>query len=133
MTHHSASQLEENYVLVYGTLRKGGSNHSLMQEAHFITEATLSDFTMVSLGGYPAVYKDKAAKNDILAELYSVDNLTFSDLDELEGYPDYYQRSQVEISLAKEQKIKAWIYHQSKDELASYEQIEGGDWIAVSE
>src|SRR5690554_8044142 len=132
MTNNQASQQEKNYVLVYGTLRKGGYNHGLMGEAEILANLKLTGFSMVSLGSYPAVYMNNQADKAIHAELYLVDETTFARLDQLEGYPDFYNRSQIEVKLANGQPIKAWIYHMSQEELSDKEPVEEGDWLARS-
>lgn len=124
------SQKNKHYVLVYGTLRQGGYNHSLMGEAEFLASLKLSGFTMVSLGSYPAVYLDAQAEELIYAELYAVGTATFARLDQLEGYPSFYNRSQVEVSLANGQQVNAWIYHMTKQELSDKEPVKSGDWLA---
>ena len=130
MASQKASQQEKTYVLVYGTLRQGGYNHSLMGEAELLTSLKLAGFKMVSLGSYPAIYMDNQTQETIQAELYAVDEATFTRLDQLEGYPDFYNRSQVEVSLTNGQPINAWIYHMSQEELSDKEPVEEGDWLA---
>lgn len=125
------SQKAKYCVLVYGTLRQGGYNHSLMGEAEFLASLKLSGFTMVSLGSYPAVYLDAQAEEAIYAELYTVDAATFARLDRLEGYPEFYNRSQVEVSLVNGQQVNAWIYHMTKEELSGKEKVKGGDWLGA--
>lgn len=131
MTNQKANQQEKTYVLVYGTLRQGGYNHSLMGEAELLTSLKLAGFKMVSLGSYPAIYMDSQAEELIHAELYAVDATIFARLDRLEGYPEFYNRSQVEVSLTNGQPINAWIYHMSKQELSGKEKVKGGDWLGA--
>jgi len=68
MTSNQASQQEKNYVLVYGTLRKGGCNHGLMGEAETFANLKLAGFSMVSLGSYPAVYMNNQADKESVEE-----------------------------------------------------------------
>ena len=132
MTNNQASQQEKNYVLVYGTLRKGGYNHGLMGEAEILANLKLTGFSMVSLGSYPAVYMNNQAEKAIHAELNLVDEATFARLDQLEGYPDFYNRSQIEVKLTSGKQVKAWIYHMSQEELSDKEPVEEGDWLAAN-
>lgn len=92
-------------VAVYGSLRKGFGNHRLINQEPLSTETLNVPFYMVSLGAFPALIPCPY-DTPITVEVYDVDDITFSRLDMLEGYPDFYNRSKVETS-----KGNAWLYH----------------------
>ncbi|UZE97290.1 gamma-glutamylcyclotransferase family protein [Alkalimarinus alittae] len=109
-------------VFVYGTLRKGESNDALLQEAESLGfYETESEYTMFDLGYFPAV--TPSGKTSISGELYRVDQQTAKNLDQLEGYPSYYDRIQITTPMGD-----AWIYvihHLTED----YDEVEKGDWV----
>lgn len=81
-------------VFVYGTLRKGGSNHRLMESADFCNTTRIPGYEMWSLGPFPAVVPVSGIPADppyIVAELYRVDAALLARLDLLEDYygPDH--------------------------------------------
>lgn len=43
-----------HHVLVYGTLRRGGSNHALLTSARFLSTLRTPGFVLYHLGAYPA-------------------------------------------------------------------------------
>ena len=96
-------------VFVYGTLKRGFSNHHILKDAEFLGsgETTESVFTMYHLGGFPGVVL--GGNSDIKGELYSVDEATLQHCDWLEGHPNFYKRLPVEVKVGSEF-ITAWMY-----------------------
>ena len=96
--------INETEVLVfcYGTLKKGGRFHYAMQEAKAeylcdVSEMSRS-FKMKSLTHYPALVK--APNNSgtyITGELYSIPTATLHIIDQIEGYPTFYNRESITV------------------------------------
>ena len=81
-------------LFVYGSLLRGERNHSLLAGARFLREtATSTGFALVDLGDYPGMVK--AARGAVAGELYEVDGETLRALDELEGHPRLYWRTEI--------------------------------------
>ena len=79
---------------VYGSLRQGMYNHDLLQNSQLIETKTVSvPFKMVSLGRYPALIPDHESNNDVVFEIYEIDDEIYRDVEILEGYPDYYKKA----------------------------------------
>ena len=88
-------------VFVYGSLKNGYGNHSLLNGSEFINIATTVDkFIMIDLGAFPAVidFGNDNDRNTISGELYLVNDTVLERLDQLEGHPDWYQRRVVNIN-----------------------------------
>ena len=109
-------------VAVYGSLREGFGNHRLLEgRTHHSTEVLEGSFTMLDLGAFPAVVLE--GDSNITIEVYEVDEITFANLDMLEGYPSFYNRKLVETSEGM-----AWMYYlECKDEWTST-YVPSGDW-----
>ena len=75
-------------VFVYGTLKKGGANHTWIYDALFLGKAVVSGYQMHDLGSFPGVTRSQGGL--VHGELYEVE--TLQDLDLLEGYPRLYNR-----------------------------------------
>lgn len=117
-------------VAVYGSLRKGEGNHSLLERdnAKYIDTIELpSEYTLFSLGSFPGVHLN--GENPLTIELYEVDESTLlGPLDFLEGYdPDavfpeqnFYNRVQIDTEYGK-----AWLYVYNGQQ---GEPITHGDW-----
>ena len=112
-------------VAVYGTLREGGGNHVTMTHASggklLGKFWTTPDWTMYTLGGYPAL--TEGGSDSVLLEIYRVKSLKA--LDQLEGYPGYYDRKVIETPWGG-----AWLYIMDEDAipLNTYP-VDSGDWI----
>lgn len=85
------------YVIVYGTLKKGFSNHGLLQDAVFIKSdykalTGKDDYgdtkyaSIYNLGFFPGLKFDSEQSQEIDYEVYLVSPETLSKLDRLEGY-----------------------------------------------
>lgn len=91
-------------VFVYGSLKKNYPNHYLLETSDKVSDfVTPPDYTMYSLGGFPAIVK--GGDTPITGEVYSVDDKTFARLDVLEGYPHFYNREKINTDHGE-----AWIY-----------------------
>jgi gamma-glutamylaminecyclotransferase len=51
-----------------------------------------------------------ASVSQVTGEVYSVDDATLLNLDQLEGHPDMYKREQAEVILQDGTEIIAWVY-----------------------
>ncbi len=109
-------------VFVYGSLKKGYSNHQLLVNSKFISNAeTLPNYSLISLGSFPGVIIGGGTM--IQGEMYEVTQEEFSRLDRLEGHPSFYKREIIETS-----KGNAWIYLLPEKEYSGYDIIKSGEW-----
>lgn len=91
-------------VFVYGTLKRGQRNTHYLQQAQFLGEfTTAAAYRMYLFDDYPAVCLP--GRQSIAGEVYRVNEAQFCLLDQLEGYPDFYQRIEIDTSFGK-----SWIY-----------------------
>lgn len=112
-------------VFVYGSLRKGGYNSFLLRDSEFIkTVKTKDEMSLWDLGTFPAVSFHPVVQ--IVGEVYEVNKETLQRLDSLEGYPNFYDRTQIELDDGS----KAWIYF--LHHVTSNKLISTGDWIEYS-
>lgn len=93
-------------VFVYGTLKNGQPNHYWLTEkkhgaAHFIeTGTTQTKFPLIVASQYnvPFLLSAPGTGHYIKGEIYSVDEEMMKHLDELEDYPQLYDRTKINIS-----------------------------------
>jgi gamma-glutamylcyclotransferase (GGCT)/AIG2-like uncharacterized protein YtfP len=72
-------------IAVYGTLKAGYHNHSLLKKAEFVGDfVTQPQYTMYSFGGFPAV--GTHGNTPITTEIYRVTNEQLGKVYSLEGY-----------------------------------------------
>ncbi len=102
-------------VFVYGTLRRGHTNHALLKASKFAGEAaTLRPYWMVTTGPFPVLFD--AVPDDfgvralaVAGEIYHVDDAMLLQLDSLEREGTSYDRKVTEVFEAGHQ-VEAYIY-----------------------
>lgn len=104
-------------VFVYGTLKSGGLVRGLdkFPGATIVGKATTiyPDYDMIDLGSFPGVVLK--GTNKIVGEVWEVDAETLELLDQMEGYPAFYDRTVVHTTEGK-----AWMYYLERDEYQDY-------------
>ena len=111
-----------NRVFVYGTLRE---NLPDMAGGGTLLGPAITEGRIYNLGAYPAVQVGKFGGNPIVGEVWEVTDQQLRNLDRYEGYPNLYQREQIETPYGI-----AYIYtmkHLVRDAAV----IESGDWFDV--
>ena len=90
-------------VFVYGSLKRGNNVRGMhfFQDAVRVGQAqtTAGIYSMLDLGSFPGVILD--GQQDINGEVYVIDELILSQLDAIEGYPDFYDRTEVDTTEGK--------------------------------
>lgn len=99
----------KHLVFVYGTLKRGFSNHFFLEGARCRGRARTREHYALYEGEYPFVFR-KERVGPIYGEVYEVDTQTLMKLDRLEEHPDYYCRDQVEVVLDDGGSLTAWLY-----------------------
>lgn len=116
-----------NKVFVYGTLKLGEGNHSVLGDSKFLGNAVTQypDFEMFSNGYYPMVIP---GDKHVTGELYEVDDEVLKDLDMLEGKGVLYDRFVYSIQTDSGEKTSAYmyIYRGYPDDNKSFIKTEGG-------
>jgi len=83
-----SESMRKSKVFVYGTLKKGYSNHGILEGSKFIGTKIIKG-SLYELIAYPGL---KAGSDNIQGEVYLVNAQTFSRLDYLEHNGKMYQR-----------------------------------------
>jgi gamma-glutamylaminecyclotransferase len=90
-------------VFVYGTLRRGHSNHALLEMSRFMGDAaTRRTYWMITTGVFPVVLDAVPADFGlpplaISGEIYHVDDVTLAQLDRLEREGRSYDRKVTDV------------------------------------
>ena len=104
-------------VFVYGTLKQNNPKRGLNQFSEYgdprfvgVADTTESVFDMYSFGDFPGVTIGGDSK--IKGEVWEVDNEIMDILDQIEGYPLFYNRTVIQTTRGP-----AWMYyiHDHKD------------------
>ena len=89
----------ETLLFVYGTLKRGGSNHRFLAGQKFLGAAhTVAGFTLYALDGYPGLVRAPDAAG-VTGELWAVDAACLAKLDEFEGVDEgLYARETIALA-----------------------------------
>jgi gamma-glutamylaminecyclotransferase len=86
-----------NTVFVYGTLKRGGSNHLFLTGQKYLGDVrTEPGYTLYSLGDYPGMVRAPGDQSGVTGELWDVTDACLAELDRLEGLDEgLYERVNV--------------------------------------
>jgi gamma-glutamylcyclotransferase (GGCT)/AIG2-like uncharacterized protein YtfP len=115
-------------VFVYGTLRRGGSNHFRMAGADFVAQGAVRG-RLYGIAWYPGLVLDREG-GEVIGDVMAVDAGMMAELDAYEG--GEYRRVRVEVGLPHGEIIEAWIWEWG-GEVDESRRIAGGDWLAPTE
>lgn len=109
---------QSHLVFVYGSLKKGFSNHSLIANSKFLgsTETVGRNYRMFSLSYFPTVAETDSTDFAVIGELYEVDSNTLRELDLLEGNGHLYNRKLVKVYCGLDV-VEAWMYLRMPDDI----------------
>jgi gamma-glutamylcyclotransferase (GGCT)/AIG2-like uncharacterized protein YtfP len=118
------------HVFVYGTLKKGHSNHAVLRGADFVCHAYIRGYDMYHLGGFPGIIE---GNGEVYGEVYKITDDHLPWLDRLEGYsPDsklencMYLRKPVSFE-TEAGKMEAFVYIWNGP-VTNRKKIESGIW-----
>ena len=111
-------------IFVYGTLKQGHGNHSVMPVESEFKGLGSYDGKMVSLGGFPGVIKDSTGITN--GEVWEVPFI--EGIDMLEGNGSFYTREEKAIEMEDGSVEQAWIYLLPEDEYGDLPLVEDGEW-----
>jgi len=116
------------FLFVYGTLQRGGVNHSMLSDQTFVGEArTAPGFRLFDLGEYPGMVADPGSPISVKGEVWSVSDEALARLDAFEGVPEGLYR-RVAIRLQEPfgaDLVETYLYAQ---EITGRSEIASGTW-----
>ena len=119
-------------VAVYGTLKKSHGNSHLLKDSLFIGKGKTEKNFALYRSGIPFVTKTEEV-SPIVVEVYSVDESTLSNLDALEGHPNWYVREQTPIIMDEDgHKLNAYLYFNDEEVISRKEfldLVETGNYV----
>ena len=113
-------------IFVYGTLRRGGSNHFRMDGMDLISSATVRG-RLYRVEWFPALVLDPDAP-EVSGEIYQINDTSLSALDEYEGAQYHRVLTTATATDAQGQEHKVWIWEWI-DSIDTLQPIAGGDWL----
>lgn len=124
--------MNANAVFVYGTLRRGGSNHFRMAGSDFFGSGRIHG-RIYRVDWYPVLIR--GGDFYVKGELYFVSDENLAALDEFEGIPldgeipREYRRVRTSVTFATGETREAWVWEWIGG-LTNAQPLEGEDWLA---
>jgi gamma-glutamylcyclotransferase (GGCT)/AIG2-like uncharacterized protein YtfP len=118
-----------NYLFVYGTLKRGGSRHWILQNFPLLGLAKAKGFVLYDLGPYPAMVPGAGV---VYGEVYEVSEEALQALDWVESVPVLYRRELIEVVFEDGFSLKAWAYIYNGN-VKGFPRIEDGEWKVSKE
>lgn len=86
-------------LFVYGTLKRGCSNHAQMAGAEFVGAArTVPGYRLYDLGGFPAIAARAGDRDGVVGEVWSLTDDVLARLDLFEGvHEGLYRRAPIAL------------------------------------
>jgi gamma-glutamylcyclotransferase (GGCT)/AIG2-like uncharacterized protein YtfP len=112
------------YLFVYGTLKRGGSRHSLLKGCHFLGHALAKGFALYDLGAYPGMVPGDEV---VRGEVYAIPEGLLSRLDWVEATPFLFRRELIEVVLEDHTPLRAHTYLYNR-EVEGAALVPSGEW-----
>lgn len=124
---------KEVLVATYGSLRSGQANYVVNESAGATSLGEGWTKDEYQLGRYRGAYFPVVTLgvpvSKVRVEVFLTDESGLKGpYDRLEGYPHFYNRTEVPVILDDGSEVMAWIYH-IEDEAAASEIVKHGDWV----
>jgi gamma-glutamylcyclotransferase (GGCT)/AIG2-like uncharacterized protein YtfP len=111
-------------LFVYGTLKRGGSNHHWLQGAGWRGRARLAGHRLHNLGDYPMAVPGRGV---VHGEVYAVDDAALARLDRLEDVPNEYQRRICPLEDGRQ----GWVYFGTASQVRGLPRVPYADWQSI--
>jgi gamma-glutamylcyclotransferase (GGCT)/AIG2-like uncharacterized protein YtfP len=125
---------ESEWVFVYGTLRRGGSNHFRMAGAEFVADGSITG-RLYRIDWYPGIVLDPAG-DEIRGEVYQVGPEQLAALDAFEGVSageiegSEYRRVRTDVMQKDSRILSAWVW-EWLGAVDESQRITDGDWLKL--
>lgn len=123
----------KTFIATYGSLRRGKQNYRVNESGcgKFVgLGVTEENYNLYRYSGsyFPSVSMTNSDNNTpVVVDVFEapIDGGLTGAYDALEGYPNFYNRTKVNIKMDDGSTLEAWIYHIDEDQ---DEVITSGDW-----
>lgn len=105
--------MSENIVGVYGTLKRGRTNHFIMEllTAEFLGEGkTAEKYPLMTDGMLPYLFDEAGIGHRIPVEIYRVSDAALTVIDRFECHPKFYARKSTKCELSSGKILDCFVY-----------------------
>lgn len=120
--YSKSNVLEEEYVAVYGTLKKGHSNYyNYLYDATFVGHGVTANKYPLIIKGLPYLIQEFGKGYNVDVDVFKVSKELLTELDRLEGHPHWYRRDRIKIKMHSGDEVFAWVYFNIKEKSNGHE------------
>lgn len=108
------------HLFVYGTLKRGCSNHGQISDQQFVREArTVPGYLLFDVGGFPGLVAWPDDQEGVTGEIWLVDDRALARLDRFEGVSEgLYRREAIALALSSgPDPVEGYVYARSTEGL----------------
>lgn len=105
--------MSENIVAVYGTLKRGKTNHFIMEllSAEFLgVGKTAEKYPLTTDGMLPYLFDEAGVGYRIPVEIYRVSDTALAVIDRFECHPKFYARKSTKCKLPSGETLDCFVY-----------------------
>lgn len=105
--------MSENIVAVYGTLKRGKTNHFIMEllSAELLGERkTAEKYPLTTDGMLPYLFDEAGVGHRIPVEIYRVSDTALAVIDRFECHPKFYARKSTKCKLPSGETLDCFVY-----------------------
>ena len=105
--------MSENIVAVYGTLKRGKTNHFIMEllSAELLGEGkTAEKYPLTTDGMLPYFFDEAGVGYRIPVEIYRVSDTALAVIDRFECHPKFYARKSTKCKLPSGETLDCFVY-----------------------
>jgi gamma-glutamylaminecyclotransferase len=102
--------LADNYIAVYGTLKKGYNNYwAYLYGSHHVGKGKTKDKYPLIIQGLPYLVNKVGLGHNVNVDVFKITDRVLHNIDKLEGHPNWYKRQRIPILIGKEE-VMCWVY-----------------------
>lgn len=121
----------KRFLFVYGTLKQGCHNNTLLSRARFVGEAQTCRPRVMMDGGIPFLVKaekyldarlDLNWASRVKGHIFEIDEYELADCDRLESHPNWYRR-EIDYFTLGCQMVSAYVYYLNPDRVKTHNDL----------
>lgn len=102
---------QDNYIAVYGTLKKGNSNYyNYLTKSTFVGQGETVNRYPLLVQGLPYLVNKKGIGHNVVVHVFKVSDDVLRQVDGLEGHPRWYRREKTNILMDSGKVLSCWTY-----------------------
>tara|TARA_R110000823_G_scaffold44519_5_gene115281 strand:- start:404 stop:1417 length:1014 start_codon:yes stop_codon:yes gene_type:complete len=122
--------LDKTLIAVYGTLKKDCSNYfNYLTNSKYVGPAETDAKYPLIIDGLPYLLNKPGIGEHVEVDLFLIDDTTLSNIDLLEGHPQWYCREKTSVCLDDGSRLEPYIYFNDKEDSGVHHKSYTEDYI----